>query len=441
MTPIAASHPIASPLSLNADAYMASLDSAEKLIAGELAMGEITSERAARKRSHSDDTSPVGERAEKRARQEVLLALPSAEARVPQDFEQTLASVVNGSKNGITLSPVGQEMARRQTEAAPVAARLLMENPALNPLEILDQLDPMLAQSVVASIAPRAAPQSDESASKRDNDIAPVEAGTGNAPSTSPSMDRLKALIALLILADLLRDSAKEDQAAQLRLSVASTRISADKLVSAAKANVAGAAAGLTLTAAMAGAGTMKVLSGNKHERLSIDKNLKTSNEHTRLAANAQREASELAAHSEIVASKTVNGGKVDPNAAKTAARLQELREVTEEEKGLASAATARHQWEHTIAQDKTAIGQPLIHGAAAASQLAMQGGMYAGSMHQQASSLAKSDADVTQGTADTERDAAAAHAEVSAKVLQMLQSLARQEADRNSAIVTARAA
>jgi hypothetical protein len=443
MTTSAVSHQLAPSIMLEAQAH-APDDSAGKLIAGELAMSEVTSERAA-KRARGDDAALAGEHAAKHARQDdILLAPPSGAAKVPQELERIIASVVDGSHDTVKLSPAMQEIARRQGEVAPAAARMLAENPSLNPLELLDQLDPMLAQSVTATVGARATPVSTEPAAKRDTEATPAASGKGGAPSVSASMDRLRALIAILILSDLLRDQAKEDQAAQLRLNVASTKISAEQLVSAAKANVAGAAAGLTLTAGMAGVGTMKVLKGNKDTRASIDKNLTAANNATKKSNAVDMEARKLRAEGEVAGARpgaNGSGTASGPKQPDHAMHLQDLDETRLTESARASELQATHGRNMLLAQDKIAIGQAVMQGAASASQLAMQGGFYAGSMRQQASTLAKSDADVAQGTADTERDAAAAHTEVGAKMLQILQAIARQEFERNSTIVTARAA
>jgi len=438
MTTITAPHHVARPVVLEAEEKNSSAQEASKLVAGELAMSEFTSERAAKRARY--EATPGGEHPAGQPHQnDVLLTPPSAMPKVPQDLALTLISLLDKLGNTLNSSFTMRDIEDRYVWAAPLAARMLLENPALNPLELLDQLDPMLAQSVGGLIAAWVAPLQMELGAKRGTEAA---ADTDGVPSVSPSMNLLKALIAILIIADLSRASAKEDQAAQLRLNVASTKISAEQLVTAAKANVAGAVAGLTLTAGMAGAGTMKVLSGNKQERASIEKNMKSGNEHTRLSNDAQRKANALKGESEVTAShSTTKGGKVDPNDARTVERFKEAEQERIDEVHLASVQTTQHGWEHSKAQDTVAIGQAVIHGAAAASQLAVQGGFYAGSMHQQASTLAKSDADVAQNTADTERDAAAAHAEVAAKMLQILQAVARQEFDRNSAIVTARAA
>jgi len=436
MTTIAVSHQAAPLIMLDAQARIAPEDAAGKLIAGELAMSEVTSERAA-KRARGDDTTPAGEPAAKHTRQEdILLAPPSVAAKVPQELERIIALVMDGSHDAVKLSPAMQETARLQSVMAPIAARMLAEHPALNPLEMLDQLDPMLAQSVAAAVGARATPVSTEPAARRDIEATPAAGGKGGAPAMSAS-NLVKALIAYLVLSTLLRERAKEEQAAQLRLNVASTKISAEQLVSAAKANVAGAAAGLTLTAGFAGAGSMKVLGGNKDTRLSINNNQRAANIHTKNSHTASIDARKISANRDAASPR----GRDAASHAKSEARIHELKETSFSEADQAANLHADHAMALAYAADKISVGQSLIHGAGAASQLAMQGGFYAGSMHQQASTLAKSNADVAQGTADTERDAAAVHAEMATKMLQILQAIARQEFDRNSTIVTARAA
>ncbi|HEY4144853.1 hypothetical protein [Pinirhizobacter sp.] len=412
----------ASPRFHEASSRAASENSAAKVTASDMAVSELASERAT-------DIAPHGA--------DIILTTPSSAAQVPQELARVIASVIEGSQHVAHINPM-------MNDAATTAARMLMENPALDPLDMLDQIDPMLAQSVTATNGLRTTLAPAEGANKRDEDTVPGVGNEGDAPATSPSMDRLKALIALLILADLLRDSAKEDQAAQLRLNVASTKISADQLVSAAKANVAGAAAGLALTAGLAGAGTMKILGGNKDTRTSINDNLKVSNRHTASSNEATSKANKLAANEEVEINRLANNGNsaaYESMKAEQKSGAKELVERPAKDATSASAAHTKHLLDSSYAQDKIAYGQPLMQGAAAASQIAVQSGFYAASMNQQASTLAKSDADVAQGTADTERDSAAAHAEVSAKMLQILQAIARQEFERNSTIVIARAA
>jgi len=437
MTTLAVYHHVARPVTLEAEDKSALVQAPIDLAASELAMSDVTSERAA-KRAREENAMHDDEIAAKRTRQDdiVMLASPSVATKLADGLTQIVASAADGPIDEVGLSPLRRELARRHDVVAPEAARMLMESPELNLLDILDQVDPMLAQIVATTITARMAPMPTESSVEHDMEAAPVASSEGGAPSMSASMDRLKALIAILILADLLRDSAKEDQAAQLRVNVASTKISGEQLVSAARANVVGALSGLALTAGISGMGIKKVFGGNKDTRLSINNNQRAANIHTKNSHAAAIDARKISANRDAASPR----GRDAASRANQESRLQDLKESYSEADQAAN-LHADHAMALAHSADKISVGQALIQGAGAASQLAMQGGLYAGSVHQQASTLAKSDADVAQSTADTERDAAAAHAEVANKMLQILKAIADQEYQRNSNIVTARAA